>query len=152
MVGLCLLQKSSHAPYDMTAEWPADHTNEPNLEKKAWTRKRQKLARCTGSFSSEKSFSFLGPFTQGFVWFLPKGHTCGPSSISLIISVDKPLKNLISFYNSPSFWLTFHNYNSIFDELDLFNVMPSRDFSTPEEKTNAGLRPLKHVWSWLGGM
>lgn len=89
--------------YDMTAEWPADHTNEPNFEKKAWTRRRQKLARCTESFSSEKAFSFLGPFTQGFVWFLPKGHTCGPSSISLIISVDKPLKNLISFYNSPSF-------------------------------------------------
>ena len=48
-------------------------------------------------FSTEKRSSFLGPFTPGFVRFLPEGHMRGQICISLITTAGKSLK--ISFHS-----------------------------------------------------
>lgn len=134
--------------------WPQlpVHTYEPHFKKKSWTRGRQRLARCREEFSSEKSFSSLGPLTQGLVPFLPEGHMHGPSSISLIITVDKPLKISFHFTVHPPF-------NWLFIIIILFLIYKPIKFNAIQrfqnfwrEKMNARLCPLKDVQSLLRNM
>lgn len=64
--------------------------------------------RMEGRSSKERLLYFckrillLNPFTDNFVFVLPEGHRYGQIPISLIITLGKPLKNLISFHHSPS--------------------------------------------------